>query len=271
MEQHLPGVYVARKKDNSIYYRASLTWKQKHISLGSYSDARQAHQAYLEACNLLHETTIHIMDFEKMQPKLSFDKWVCLINLRDNGIYLHNPIYIRPKMFYYYYSPIEVYKFDVEDLFFYSSHKLMKRGSHLFVSEYGMQTNIASRYGIKNNAVCGKDYEFINGDPTDYRYSNIRIKNQYHGVSYVSYRGKMQYRCRIHLRGYFIVGYYDSAETAAIAYNKAIDLLKAKGCKKSYTINRLDGIGPAEYADRYHQIKISGKIMKLDPADYFKE
>lgn len=36
MNAMLKGVYLARKKDNSIYYRASITYRRKHISLGSF-------------------------------------------------------------------------------------------------------------------------------------------------------------------------------------------------------------------------------------------
>ena len=32
----LPGVYQAKKKNGTIYYRSSLTYRAKHISLGSY-------------------------------------------------------------------------------------------------------------------------------------------------------------------------------------------------------------------------------------------
>ena len=32
----LPGVFQAKKKNGSLYYRSSLTYRAKHISLGSY-------------------------------------------------------------------------------------------------------------------------------------------------------------------------------------------------------------------------------------------
>ena len=84
-----------------------------------------------------------------------------LINFRDNGIYFGTPIYARPKFFYYYLSPVDVLKFDIDDLFYYSSRKIMKRGEHLFVADYGMQVNILNRYGIRSFAVAGKDYLFL--------------------------------------------------------------------------------------------------------------
>ena len=31
------GVYTAYKKDGTVYYRSSITHKNKHISLGSFS------------------------------------------------------------------------------------------------------------------------------------------------------------------------------------------------------------------------------------------
>ena len=40
------GVYQTSKKDGSLYYRASLTYHAKHISLGSSSDAAIAHAIY---------------------------------------------------------------------------------------------------------------------------------------------------------------------------------------------------------------------------------
>ena len=41
----LPGVYAAVKKDQTPYYRASLSYAGKHISLGSYDTEELAHQA----------------------------------------------------------------------------------------------------------------------------------------------------------------------------------------------------------------------------------
>ena len=44
-------------------------------------------------------------------------------------------------------------KFDIDDLFYYSSHKILKRQGHLYVNDYGMQITILNRYGIKNYGV----------------------------------------------------------------------------------------------------------------------
>lgn len=70
----------------------------------------------------------------------------------------------------------------MEDLFYYSSHKIMCRGNHYFVADYGMQQTLTSRYGIKSYGVPGVDYCFVNGDPTDFRRENLQIHNIYHGV-----------------------------------------------------------------------------------------
>ena len=49
----LPGVYTAKKKDGTLYYRASITYRNKHISLGSFPTEELAHEAYLEADRIL--------------------------------------------------------------------------------------------------------------------------------------------------------------------------------------------------------------------------
>ena len=164
-EQLYKGVFRAGKKDGTVYYRASLTKNGKHISLGSFSDALQAHRAYEQGLLLLSDPSLTLQSYEKVSP-LSFEKWVSLINLRDNGLYIGNPIYLGQQLFYYYLSPHHVLKFDMEDLFYYSSHKIMCRGNHYFVADYGMQQTLTSRYGIKSYGVPGVDYCFVNGDPT---------------------------------------------------------------------------------------------------------
>ncbi|MCM1187255.1 MAG: hypothetical protein NC251_12090 [Lachnoclostridium sp.] len=263
--QHYAGVFSACKKNGDIYYRASLTHRRKHISLGSYSSAREAHEAYLEGSRLLADSHITLMDFTEDSP-LPFEKWVCLINFRDNGLYLGNPIYIGQRLFYYYITPSHVLKFDMDDLFYYSSHKIMRRGNHYFVADYGMQVNLASRYGIKNYAVCGVDFRFRNGDNTDFRRENLEILNSYHGVRLKQQKnGQYCYTVRIHVRGNLLVGHYATELEAAIAYNKAIDILLQRGVCKNYTPNYIDGISPAEYAEIYTSLEVSQNILNFRP------
>lgn len=260
------GVYQATRKDNSIYYRSSITYKQKHISLGSYDTWEDAHRAYTEASLILRDHNRCISDYHADQM-LSFEKWVILINFRDNNIYFSTPIYMRSKYFLYYLSPTKELKFDIEDLFYYSSHKIMQRNGHLFVADYGMQVNILNRYHIKNYGVKNKDYRFINGDDTDFRYENIEILNTYHGVSHVTVNGTTKYKARIHIRGNYVIGTYDTEIEAAIAYNKAIDILSSKGLKKNYSQNYIEGLLPSKYADIYSELPISTKIKNYTLPD----
>ncbi len=255
----LPGVYETTLKDGTISYRASITHQKKHISLGSYPEEKTAHAAYLLAFSVLSDMAHKIHDYEQSLP-LSFEKWVVLINLRDNGIYFATPIYLMKTYFLYYLEPELELKFDLEDLFYYASHKIMRRGGHLFVADYGMQVTISSRYGIKNYAVQGKDFQFINGDSYDFRYENIKILNSYHGVSLIRRKGSVLYRARIHIRSYYLIGYYDSAIEAAIAYNKAVDIVKERCPEKNYEMNYITELKASDYADIYKRVAVSEKI-----------
>lgn len=260
----LPGVYATKKKDGTTYYRASVTYRTKHISLGSFPGEIPANRAYEEASRLLNDTSVTLESYAEDQA-LPFAKWVSLLNFRDNKIYIANPIYIHIRYFDYYLTPDLVLKFDMDDLFYYSSRKIMRRGGRLFVSDYGMQVSIASRYGIKNYAVEGRDYRFVNGDPLDYRYENIEILNRYHGVSRATRQGKPCYKAKIHINGDFVIGYYENETLAAIAYNKAVDILKKAGVSRQYVPNYIENISASRYADLYALLPISRRIMDYRP------
>ena len=261
----LPGVYSATKKDGTVYYHSSLTYKSKHISLGSYPDEDTAANSYLEALQIINESEITIHNFYDNPTVLSYDKVVVLLNLRDNNLYFNNPIYLRKGYFSYFLSPSTELKFDIDDLFYYSEHRIQRRQGHLFVNDYGMQYSILGRYGIKPYAVSGRDYEFANGDTTDYRYSNIIIINRYHGVSEVYQKGVKKYRVLIHINGNYKIGTYSTEEKAAIAYNKAADLAKSHGINKNFPENYVESCSPREYADLYTKLRISKKYL-----DYLK-
>ena len=256
----LPGVYQAKKKDGTIYYRSSITYQNKHISLGSYPYEKHAHEAYNEAYKLLKDSSYKIDSYNEEIYFLSFEKWVVLVNYRDNHIYIKNPIYIMKDYFIYYIDRKTFFLFDVDDLFYYSTHKIMKRGGHLFVSDYGMQVNILSRYGIKNYGVVNRDYRFVNGDSTDFRYRNIEIINKYYGVSKIDTTGLPIYLTKVHINGDIIIGRYSLEIEAAIAYNKAIDLLESKGIKKNFMKNYIEEMDEIEYAKVYHQVRVSESI-----------
>ena len=259
ISKQFPGVYPASRKDGQVYFRASLTYRKKHISLGSYSTPQEAHAAYSEGSRLLQDSSVDLINYSGSSP-LSFEKWVSIINFRDHGLYLGTPIYMGQKLFYYYLSPDHILKFDLDDLFYYSSHKIMKRGNHYFVAEYGMQVNIVNRYGIKNYAVEGIDYRFINQDPTDFRRENIEILNVYHGVRKNIKNGHVSYTARIHVRGNLSIGSYSSEVEAAIAYNKAIDILKRNGIHKNFQANYIEGLSPRHYAEIYSSLSISSSV-----------
>lgn len=257
----LKGVFPATKIDGTIYYRSSINYSGKHISLGSFSSEDTAHLAYKEASQALSDSVITIDNVYSYKTTLPYEKIIILLNFRDNGLYFKNPIYLRKGYFSYFLSEHEELKFDIDDLFYYSSHKIQKRQGHLFVSDYGMQYSILSRYGIRPYAVAGRDYQFVNGDPSDYRYANILVINRFHGVTRYMVKGITKYRATIHINGNYIVGTYSSEEKAAIAYNKAADLAKAAGIQKDFPENYIDTLSPKEYAEIYTKIKLSERYL----------
>ena len=256
------GVYIAYKKNGEKYYRASFTYKNKHISLGSFKTEKKAADAYKFALKVIEDKSFTLETLEKDMP-ISFDKYIIIINFRDNNIYLPNPIYVRKKYISYYLSETEEMKFSIDDLFYYMSHKILKRGGHLYVNDYGMQLSLGTRYGIKNYAIKDKDYRFVNSDELDYRYENIEVLNTYNGVENVIYRKKNCYKAKIHVIGDYVIGYYEDAVRAAIAYNKAIDILKRNGINKQYSANYIESISGKAYADIYSELKISKALMGL--------
>jgi hypothetical protein len=269
----LPGVYQATKKDGTVYYRAGITYQRKHISLGSFTTESEASKAYCDASRILSENIPldEILAFFRSPDAggsnwqnmfaVPFDKCISLINFRDNHHYTGSPIYMRKNFFSYFLSPYEELKFDIEDLFYYARHRIMRRQGHLYVNEYGMQTTILNRYGIRDYAVYKRDYDFANDDPTDFRYSNIIVKNCYHGVTEYDDRGDRRYRVKIHINGNYTVGTYSTVEKAAIAYNKAVDLAKKAGYNRNFPQNYIETISASEYADIYRGIKISPKYL----------
>lgn len=257
----LAGVYEAKKKNGQVYYRSSLTYHGKHISLASFDTMEEAHTCYEEALSLLNDTNITLQNFKT--TCLPFEKAVSLFNFRDNRLYFGTPIYVRNKYFYYYFSKYDYLIFDLEDLFYYSSHKIMRRGGHLFVADYGMQVNILNRYGIKNYGVKDRDYRFINGDDSDFRYANIEIINRYHGVQRIERGNVFLYQAKIHVCGDYLVGTYETEIEAAIAYNKAADIVRAGGLNKNYPVNYIDEISAKQYADIYSSLTVSEKLRNM--------
>lgn len=257
----LPGIATAYHTDGTIYYRASVTYNNKHISLGSYEDPVTGYNAYKQASLLLKSSHMTVEDYPT-DSALSFKKFVSLINFRNNGIYIKTPIYLYPGYFLYYLSPDCILKFDRDDLFFYSSHTIQQKGGYLFVCHYGSQYGILSRYGIRKFAVEGRDYIFVNGDNHDYRYQNIKIINHYMGVTEELIQGRSCYVTSIHVNGNFLVGRYPTEEEAAVAYNKAADLLNEHGFEKHFIKNYISSLSKEEYLSMYQSIRISERISE---------
>lgn len=256
----LPGVYTETKKNGTLYYRSSFTYKNKHISLGSYSSEELAFKAYLDARKLIRDDTFHLYD-DFSEFTLDFSRIISILNFRDNGLYMKTPIYVRQNYFLYFLSPSQDLKFDMDDLFYFSTRTISVRKGHYFVADYGMQVTLTSRYGIRNHAVKGRDYRFVNGDETDFRSANILVINKYYGVNRCLHRKKEAFRVQIHLKGNYVIGYYEEEHRAAIAYNKAVDEAKKAGITKNFPINFVDECSNRQYAQIYSQITLPTKYM----------
>ena len=259
----LPGVTKTTKKNGEVYFRSSITYKGKHISLGSYQTESVAGLAYQEAVKLLADN-VPFSESLFSRYNLPYDKLIRILNYRDNGIYIKNPIYLYHKYFHYYLNETTPLKFDIDDLFFYSTHKIQQRGGYLFVADYGMQINILSRYGIKNYGVSGRDYRHVNNNEYDYTYENIEVINPYYGVSRIIKNKKPVYKCQLHIKGNYVVGYYPTAEEAAVAYNKAVDHVKQKGCNRSFQSNYILSYTSQQYATVYENVSLSNHILNWE-------
>lgn len=253
------GITKAYRRDGSLYYRASITYNRKHISLGSYLSPKEGTRAYMEARSILNGGQAAVSAYPE-DSALSFSKYVTLVNLRNNAVYFKTPIYLYSDYFLYYLKPDSALKFDKDELFFYSSHTIQQKGGYLFICHYGSQYGILSRYGIHQFSVPGRDFIFVNGDNLDYRYENIKVLNHYIGVIMEQHQGKTVYTASIHIKGNHIIGRYSTEEDAAIAYNKAADTLKKKGCQKHFIQNYISTLSAEEYAERYQSLRISDSL-----------
>lgn len=260
------GVYKTNKKDGSVYYRVSITHKNKHISLGSFDDENIAFDVYSDAKNILNSNLFSInietltTTYSLCKSLISFDKFITLLNYRDNNIYIKTPIYLCHKYFLYFLSQETVLYFNVDDLFYYSNHKILSRGNYYYVNDYGMQLALLSRYGIKPHAVMGRDYIFRNNNPHDFRYENIQVINKYFGVTQLLKNGRVIYKTKIHINGDYIIGTYNTENEAAIAYNKAVHLIQGF-VNIRFTQNYIENISKIEYAATYNRIRISKKFL----------
>ncbi len=259
------GVYRATKKSGEEYFRSNITRGGKHISLGSFSTEDDAHAAYTDALTIFENEDITLLNIKSRIKKLSFDKAITIINFRDNHIYIKTPIYLGTGFFSYFLEGVGELKFDNDDLFYYSSHRILLHDGHMYVNDYGMQYGILARYGIKNFAVKGRDYTFANGDEHDFRHQNIIVINKYHGVSLETWHGVPVHAARIHINGEFLIGRFPTDSEAAVAYNKAVDAATDHGINKNFIQNYVLEYTPKEYADVYTGIDLPEKYV-----DYLK-
>lgn len=258
----MEGAYRSVRKDGSVYYRSSINYKSTHVSLGSYATEEEASQAYQEARSLYFDEEIGLENFHDHIRVLPVDKIICILNHRDHGMYLKTPIYMQKDYIQYYLTEHVILKFDTDDLFYYATHKILRRQGSLYVNDYGCQYRVLSRYGIKNYAVPGRDYIFVNGDQTDYRSVNLLVLSHYHGVIALTDLIPVRYETKIHLNGDFRIGIFDSEEVAAIAYNKAADYARDHGFDKEFPQNYVEEVLPAEYASIYTEISLPRRFRR---------
>ena len=256
------GVYLAKKKDGKLYYRSNITRCSRHISLGSFSTEEDAHSAYIDACRIFDSGDINLLNYKSHLTTLPRDKAITLLNFRDHGIYIKTPIYLGSGYFSYFLEGYGELKFDNDDLFYYSSHRILSHDGHLYVNDYGMQYGILTRYGIKNFAVKGKDYTFANGDDHDFRRQNIIVVNKYHGVTREIHHGIPVHTARLHINGEFLIGRFSTDSEAAVAYNKAVDAATDSGITKGFIQNYVLEYTPKQYADIYTEIELPEKFLK---------
>lgn len=251
------GIYIAYDKNDNPYYRVAVTLNGHHVSLGNFKSESDSLKCYEEYIRIVSDNDISAEQYDK-EMKLSFEKFILLINYRDNHVYFPKPIYLKKNFFLYYLEPGFVLKFDKDDLFFYINHKILKRGNRLYYNDFGIQTTLKEKYNIPVYGVLNRDYRFINNDCFDFRYSNIEILNKFHGIEKTSKNNKISYKVKINLKGYHYVGTYPTELEACIAYNKAADIIK-----QNHNINYKQNdpeISAKQYADIYSKLKISPKI-----------
>lgn len=250
------GIYKTALKDGTDSFRVSFYHAKKHIAVGSYSDEKTAETALKEALALYDDKTITIWNFRHFISEVSSDKAVSILNHRDNHVYFKTPIYLMQGYFLYFLNDKRIIKFDNDDLFYYSTHRILIHDGHLYVNDYGSQYSLFARYGIRNFAVKGVDYDFANGDSNDLRYENVIVINPYNGVRQLDYNGMIRYEAKIHINGYVRIGIFHSMEKAAVAYNKAVDFCLSHGLYRNFVKNYIVDLSANEYKSTYDSISL---------------
>ena len=61
----MKGIYTAKKANGDTYYRASITYRSKHIALGSSEDMEEAAALYTTGRRILDDTSYEIDSFDE--------------------------------------------------------------------------------------------------------------------------------------------------------------------------------------------------------------
>lgn len=255
------GIYKTKLKNGTDSFRVSFYHNKKHIAIGSYPEEKMAEKALDEALKLYDDTTITIWNFRNFITTVSTDKCVTILNHRDHNVYIRTPIYLMQGYFLYFLDDFGILKFDNDDLFYYSTHRILIHDGHLYVNDYGSQYSLFSRYGIRNFAVKGVDYDFANGDSTDLRYENVIVINPYNGVRQIDNNGMIRFEAKIHINGYIRLGIFRSVEEAATAYNKAVDYCQSHGIDKNYVKNYVVDLSADQYRELYSKIDLPESLI----------
>lgn len=259
--ENMSHIYPVTKNDVTTY-RVYFVANSKKIYLGAYKNEVTAQRVLEEAKTIMKASFgLHLMhDF-----LLDYKKQVCLSNYRDYSVYIKNPIYLHDTYFTYYLSKDTFLIFDNKDLFYFSTSHIRKRGNYLYIQDSISQQNLLSRFGIPNHSVVGKDYIFRNGNTLDFRRENLQILNAYKGVSQKLYKGNTLYMTHIFTTKNILVGKYESEIEAAIAYNKAIDLLSKEHANYHFVPNTIAFLTQSEYDALYTKLKISPRLLSTAP------
>lgn len=250
--------YIYPSCKNSITrYKVYFVYNSKKIYLGLFDTPLAANNALLEAQAIM-DNPVDIAQYTCTY--IDYKKFISLCNFRNHHVYIKNPICIYDSYFCYYLSKEIVFTFDIKDLLFFSTYKICKRGHYVYTQDSVTQQSILSRFGIHPHSVCGVDYKFRNGNLYDFRRENLEIVNAYKGVTHKIKNDESIYITKIFINQNVVIGHYLSQLEAAIAYNKAIDILFENGNGRDYIKNTIPYLTRSEYNQIYDKLDISPRI-----------
>ena len=248
-------IYPTQNSKFRVYY----LYKTKKIYLGLYNNSESASLAY-DFVQQIFEGDLTV-DAYTVDIPISFDKFISCINFRDSNFYFKTPIYVYKDCFKYYLKPDLVLTFDLKDLLFFSNTRIHKRRDYLYTYMGDHQENILRRFGFTKSMIYLKDYRFKNGDRYDFRRENIEVINHYYGVKKEKRYNQPTYVARIALQNTSLtIGHYETEIQAAIAYNKAADLVNYRLEDSPYPLNSFPFLTRQEYQDLYDELVISKRL-----------